>query len=256
MRMKLNKKPGVEHCVVQREPGFVISWYFICDVMAEKHVMVIIVIATLIISSTILALVYNSDVGEYKCWEEAKSNPKFWANHRSLQPAVNSTAEKTQDCSQPSLPQESSQYLPWNLGNNHHLPFSSEQGKQRYIEANHPLRSLCIEFVFFIDPLTIWHRCFFWHQVRKSKHAHLLSSDNITYGVFRREIGILFPPLFHNLLRRSDRKFFSHKIISTAGVCCQPTYSGGTVSLCRDQVAQLTSENPQQLTHQRASKDI
>ena len=35
--------------------------------MAEKHVMVIIVIATLIISSTILALVYNSDVGEYKC---------------------------------------------------------------------------------------------------------------------------------------------------------------------------------------------
>ena len=40
--------------------------------MAEKHVMVIIVIAIiviaiLIISSTILALVYNSDVGEYKC---------------------------------------------------------------------------------------------------------------------------------------------------------------------------------------------
>ena len=39
--------------------------------MAEKHVMVIIVIAIivtaiLIISSTILALVYNSDVGEYK----------------------------------------------------------------------------------------------------------------------------------------------------------------------------------------------
>ena len=66
---KLNKKPGVEHCVVQREPGFVISGYFICDVMAEKHVMVaiIIVIAILIISSTILALVYNSDVGEYKC---------------------------------------------------------------------------------------------------------------------------------------------------------------------------------------------
>ena len=63
---KLNKKPGVEHCVVQREPGFVISRYFICDVMAEKHVMVIIVIAILIISSTILALVYNSDVGEYK----------------------------------------------------------------------------------------------------------------------------------------------------------------------------------------------
>ena len=66
---KLNKKPGVEHCVVQREPGFVISSYFICNVMAEKHVMVaiIIVIAILIISSTILALVYNSDVGEYKC---------------------------------------------------------------------------------------------------------------------------------------------------------------------------------------------
>ena len=64
---KLNKKPRVEHCVVQREPGFVISGYFICDVMAEKHVMVIIVIAILIISSTILALVYNSDVGEYKC---------------------------------------------------------------------------------------------------------------------------------------------------------------------------------------------
>ena len=66
---KLNKKPGVEHCVVQREPGFVISRYFICNVMAEKHVMVaiIIVIAILIISSTILALVYNSDVGEYKC---------------------------------------------------------------------------------------------------------------------------------------------------------------------------------------------
>ena len=66
---KLNKKPGVEHCVVQREPGFVISGYFICDVMAEKHVMVAIVIAIviLIISSTILALVYNSDVGEYKC---------------------------------------------------------------------------------------------------------------------------------------------------------------------------------------------
>ena len=87
---------------------------------------------------------------------EAKSNLKFWANHRSLQPAVvNSTAEKTQDCSQPSLPQESSQYLPWNLENNHHLPFSSEQGKQRYTEANHPLRSLCTEFVFFIDPLKI-----------------------------------------------------------------------------------------------------
>ena len=66
---KLNKKPGVEHCVVQREPGFVISGYFICDVMAEKHVMVAIVITIviLIISSTILALVYNSDVGEYKC---------------------------------------------------------------------------------------------------------------------------------------------------------------------------------------------
>ena len=68
---KLNKKPGVEHCVVQREPGFVISRYFICDVMAEKHVndivMVAIIIAILIISSTILALVYNSDVGEYKC---------------------------------------------------------------------------------------------------------------------------------------------------------------------------------------------
>ena len=66
---KLNKKPRVEHCVVQREPGFVISRYFICDVMAEKHVMVAIVIAIviLIISSTILALVYNSDVGEYKC---------------------------------------------------------------------------------------------------------------------------------------------------------------------------------------------
>ena len=66
---KLNKKPRVEHCVVQREPGFVISGYFICDVMAEKHVMVAIVITIviLIISSTILALVYNSDVGEYKC---------------------------------------------------------------------------------------------------------------------------------------------------------------------------------------------
>ena len=66
---KLNKKPGVEHCVVQREPAFVISRYFICDVMAEKHVMVAIVITIviLIISSTILALVYNSDVGEYKC---------------------------------------------------------------------------------------------------------------------------------------------------------------------------------------------
>ena len=68
---KLNKKPGVEHCVVQKEPGFVISRYFICNVMAEKHVMVavaiIIVIAILIISSTISALVYNSDVGEYKC---------------------------------------------------------------------------------------------------------------------------------------------------------------------------------------------
>ena len=73
---KLNKKPRVEHCVVQREPGFVISGYFICNVMAEKHVMVAIVIAIvialviaiviLIISSTILALVYNSDVGEYK----------------------------------------------------------------------------------------------------------------------------------------------------------------------------------------------
>ena len=36
--------------------------------MAEKHVMVAIVITIviLIISSTILALVYNSDVGEYK----------------------------------------------------------------------------------------------------------------------------------------------------------------------------------------------
>ena len=173
------------------------SWFFCFTI--------VITIVILIISSTILALVYNSDVGEYKCWEEAKSNLKFCSNHRSLQPAVNSTAEKTQDCSQPSLPQESSQYLPWNLGNNHHLPFSSEQGKQRYIEANHPLRSLCIEFVFFIDPLTIWQRCFFWHQVRKSKHAHLLSSDNITYGVFRREIGILFSLFFHNLLRRKIR---------------------------------------------------
>ena len=66
---KLNKKPGVEHCVVQREPGFVISGYFICNVMAEKHVMVAIVIAIviLIISSANLALVYNSNVGEYKC---------------------------------------------------------------------------------------------------------------------------------------------------------------------------------------------
>ena len=133
---KLNKKPGVEHCVVQREPGFVISRYFIYDVMAEKHVMItsIIVIAILIISSTILALVYNSDVGEYKCCEEAKSNPKFWANHRSLQPAVNSTAEKTQDCSQPSLPQESSQYLPWNLGNNHHLPLLVQSKENKDIQ--------------------------------------------------------------------------------------------------------------------------
>ena len=80
-------------------------------------------------------------------------------------------------------------------------------------------------------------------------------SDNATYKVFRREIEILLRP-FTIYWEDQIGKFFSHEIISTAGVCCQPTYSGGTVSLCRDQVAQLTSENPQQLTHQRASKDI
>ena len=39
---KLNKKLGLEHCVVQREPGFVPSGYFVHDVMVEKHVIVII----------------------------------------------------------------------------------------------------------------------------------------------------------------------------------------------------------------------
>ena len=39
---KLNKKLGLEHCVVQREPGFVPSGYFVHDVMVEKHVIIII----------------------------------------------------------------------------------------------------------------------------------------------------------------------------------------------------------------------
>ena len=40
---KLNKKLGLEHCVVQREPGFVPSGYFVHDVMVEKHVIIIII---------------------------------------------------------------------------------------------------------------------------------------------------------------------------------------------------------------------
>ena len=37
---KLNKKLGAKHCVVQREPGFLHSGYFVHDVMVEKHVIV------------------------------------------------------------------------------------------------------------------------------------------------------------------------------------------------------------------------
>ena len=47
---KLNKKLGLEHCVVRREPGFVPSGYFVHDVMVEKHVNVIIIIIIIIIT--------------------------------------------------------------------------------------------------------------------------------------------------------------------------------------------------------------
>ena len=186
---------------------------------------------------------------------EAKSNPKFWANHRSLQPAVNSTAEKTQDCSQPSLPQESSQYLPWNLGNNHATIILVQSKENKDIQKQIILCILSVLISCF--SLTRWQ--YDINVFLASSNIKLCSpthnSNNISYGVFRREIGILLPS-FTFYWEDQIGKFFSHEIISTAGVYCQPTYSGGTVPLCRDQVAQLTSENPQQLTHQRASEDI
>ena len=66
---KLNKKLGLEHCVVRREPGFVPSGYFVHDVMVEKHVNVIaIIIIIKIVIFTICAQArFASEGCGHKC---------------------------------------------------------------------------------------------------------------------------------------------------------------------------------------------
>ena len=56
---KLNKKLGAKHCVVQREPGFLHSGYFVHDVMVEKHVIVTISSIIIVTKIVIFINVFN-----------------------------------------------------------------------------------------------------------------------------------------------------------------------------------------------------
>ena len=54
---KLSKKLGLEHCVVQREPGFVLSGYFVHNVMVEKHVIIITINSIIIFITKIVTMI-------------------------------------------------------------------------------------------------------------------------------------------------------------------------------------------------------